>query len=318
MLKYFVLSIVVLAGMALGNVNAAVWVAPSYEDGFSQYLTNEYADTEWRVETVYNLWVDSNKSLKDNIRCLFYPNSFRANWCDTKWSWWKLWDMIRYAWLWILILYIILAGLKLLIEWDKFDQVKIWMQSLVFIVYWSILFFGSTWILGSVLWLETVQWTQWLVEWLQWWPDSLFFKILSGLKALAFFIAIMMIGFYGFKIMYESDQAEKARVWIRWVINVVAALAIIKLIDYIYYIAQLGNFVDKATDFIVDISKIVWFIFGALIVIMVFYSGFLFITDQWKSENMKKAKNILIWILLSAMVIFMLLLIMYQIFAELA
>jgi hypothetical protein len=54
------------------------------------------------------------------------------------------------------------------------------------------------------------------------------------------------------------------------------------------------------------------------LVILIFYAGFLFLTDQWKSENMKKAKNIIVWVVLGAVVIFMLLLIMYQIFAEFA
>jgi hypothetical protein len=51
---------------------------------------------------------------------------------------------------------------------------------------------------------------------------------------------------------------------------------------------------------------------------LIFYSWFLFLTDQWKSDNMKKAKNIIIWVVLGAIVIFMLLLIMYQLFAEFA
>jgi hypothetical protein len=53
-------------------------------------------------------------------------------------------------------------------------------------------------------------------------------------------------------------------------------------------------------------------------VLMIFYSWFLMITDQWKSENMKKAKDIIIWVVLAALVVFILLLIMYQIFAEFA
>ena len=69
---------------------------------------------------------------------------------------------------------------------------------------------------------------------------------------------------------------------------------------------------------IIEIAKIVWFILWAMLVIMIFYSGFLFLTDQWKSENMKKAKNIIIWVLLWGLVVFMLLLIMYQLFAEFA
>jgi hypothetical protein len=38
--------------------------------------------------------------------------------------------------------------------------------------------------------------------------------------------------------------------------NVVLALVIIKVIDYIYYIAQLPTFTEHATEFIMEIAKI--------------------------------------------------------------
>jgi len=319
LLKYFILIILSCAWLFLNSrADAAVWVPPSYQDNFSQYLTNEAPDREWRVETVYDLWIDSSKSLKQNIRCLFYPNSYRVPGCDTSSAGWKIRDIARYIWFAILVIYLVMAWISLLIQWWDSEKVKTSLKSLIYILYWSILFFGSTWILGSVLWVETVQGTQWMVEWIQWWPDSLFFKTIAALKAFAFFIAIIMVVIYWFKIMAVSDQADKTKTAIRWIINVVVALVMIKIIDYVYYIAQLPNFTSKANDFIIELAKILWFIMWAGLVIMIFYSWFLFLTDQWKSENMKKAKNIIIWVLMSALVIFMLLLIMYQLFAEFA
>jgi hypothetical protein len=49
---------------------------------------------------------------------------------------------------------------------------------------------------------------------------------------------------------------------------------------------------------------------------MVIVSWYLYITDGWSGSNFKKASNILINILLSALVLFAFLLIIYQIFAE--
>jgi flagellar biosynthesis protein FlhB len=80
--------------------------------------------------------------------------------------------------------------------------------------------------------------------------------------------------------------------------------------------AQLPTFTENATEFIMEVAKIMWFLMWSWLVLMMFYSGFLLLTDQWKSENMKKAKNIIVWVLLSALVVFILLLIMYQLFAE--
>lgn len=318
-LRYRIISICLLATLAIRwSVDAAVWVPPSYEDNFSRYLTEEVADKEWRVETVYELWIDSSKSLKENIRCLFYPNSYMVPWCNSSSTWWQIRDVFRYIGFWVLVIYLTMIWITLLIEWRESEKVTWALKSLYYILYGSFLFFGVTWILWWVLSVETLQGTEWFVDAVQWWPDSLLFKVLTTLKTLAFFIAIIMIVVYGFRIMAVSDQADKSKTLIRWIINVVIALVLVKVIDYIYYIAQLPSFTTQATDFIIEIAKILWFILGAAFVLMIFYAWFLMITDQWKTENMKKAQNIIVGVLLSAFVIFMLLLIIYQIFAEFA
>ncbi len=316
-LKYIILMFLTIFWLIFfSKVDAAVWVPPSYKNNFSKYLTTEQVDQEWRVETVYDLWIDPNKSLKQNIRCLFYPNSNMVAGCGSSSAWWRIWDVARYVWFAILVIFIVMVWINLLINWWDPEKVKTSLKSLIYIIYGSVLFFGSTWILGSVLWVETVMGTEWMVEGIQWWPDSLFFKIIAALKALAFFIAIVMIVVYWFKMMALSDQSEKTKTAIKWVMNVVIALVMIKIIDYVYYIAQLPIFASKANELIIEIAKILWFIIWAALVIMIFYAWYLFITDQWKSENMKKATNIIVWVLMVALVIFALLLIMYQLFAE--
>ena len=166
--------------------------------------------------------------------------------------------------------------------------------------------------------VESVSWTEWLADKLHGDQKSLLFFVLSFLKALAFVAAIFMMVVHGFKMMASADKAEKVKAWLKWLLNVIVALVIIKVIDYVYYIAQLNDLVTQATDLIVEIARIVWFFIGALMVIMLLYAGFLFITDQWNTKNMEKAKNIIVWIIVSAIVIFALLLIIYEIFNEFA
>lgn len=317
--RYFIVMILAMwALMIQGQANAAVGVAPSYQDNFSNYLTQWEPDSKWRVEVVYDLGIDSDKSLKDNIRCLFYPNSYMVPWCWAASTGGKIWDIFRYIWFAILVIYIVMAWVTLLLEWDSPDKVTESLKSLFYMLYWALLFFGVTWILWWVLWIETVQWTQGLVNWLQSWPDSLFFKIITTFKTMAFFLAIIMLVIYGFRILSQSDKADKIKTMITWIINIVIALVIIKVIDYVYYIAQLPSFTQKATEFIIEIAKILWFIMWATLVLMIFYAWFLMLTDQWKSENMKKAKDVIVWVVLAGLVVFILLLIMYQIFAEFA
>lgn len=79
--------------------------------------------------------------------------------------------------------------------------------------------------------------------------------VLSFLKALAFFIALIFIVWYGFKIVNESGEEEKVNLARQGITNVLLALIFIKIIDYLYYIALSGQFKSKAIDFIVQASK---------------------------------------------------------------
>ena len=297
--------------LMLSYSSASSYQAPSYYDNFSKYLI------EWEEEHVFNLpWVSADKSFSDNIRCLFYPSTYNS--CGSTNRWWAIWNVIRYIWYALVVLFIVISWIKLLVSGSNADKVKSSLSSLLYIILWSVLFFGCIWILWSVLKFETVGGTEWLTDNLKSGNTSLLFFILSFGKAFAFIAAILMIVIYGFKVMSSSDKSEKVKAGLKWLLNVIVALVIIKVIDYVYYIAQLPNLVSEATTLIIEIAKLLWFIIWALMVIMLFYAGFLFITDQWSSENMKKAKNIIVWILVTALVIFALLLIIYEIFREFA
>lgn len=288
---------------------------PSYYDNFSKYLTNGDDEHVINIE-----WVSADKSISDNIKCLFYPNPDAGvlPWCSNTNRWWSLRGVIRYIWYALVVLFIVISWIKLLVSGSNADKVKSSLSSLLYIILWSVLFFGCIWILWTVLKFETVNGTEWLTNNLQWNNQSLLFIVLSFAKAFAFIAAVLMIVIHGFKMMSSADKADKVKIWLKGLLNVIVALVIIKIIDYVYYLAQLPDLVSEATTLIIEIAKLLWFIIWALMVIMLFYAWFLFITDQWNSENMKKAKNIIVWILVTALVIFALLLIIYEIFREFA
>lgn len=301
--------------MAVLNFGTALaQIAPSYDDNFSAYLLSGRADENGSIANVYNISaVSPDNDLETNIRCLFYPNADPV--CNTYVRWWLLWSVIRYIGLWILVLFLCVVGANFIIHPDK---AKDHMMSLVYILYGAVLFFWATWILWSVLNISSVEWTEWLVNAVQWGENSIWFKIVAFLKALIFFLAIIMLVVNWFKAMSQADKSDKAKAAMKWIVNVIVALVIIKVVDYIYFIAQSADFLAHATQFIIEVAKILWFIVWSLLVIMAFYAGFLFIVDGWKWENMKKATKIIVWIVLVASVIFLLLLIMYQFFAEFA
>lgn len=313
-LHYILFLIVVFLFVGSVSAQVASTNAPTYEGNFSNYLLSGRADKDGRVANVYNIEaISANRDIETNIRCLFYPNAYAM--CEHSARWWLIRSVFRYIGLGILVLFLAVVGVKFVVQPDK---AKDHLMSLVYILYGAVLFFGATWILWSALDISGLRWTEWFVNAVQWWSDSIWFKIVSFLKALVFFVAIIMIVINGFKAMSAADKADKAQAAIKWIINVVVALVIVKVVDYLYFIVQSSDFVAHATSFIIEVAKIFGFIVWSLLVLMAFYAWFLFITDGGKWENMKKAVNVIKWIVMVATVIFILLLIMYQIFAEFA
>lgn len=298
---------------------------PNFEKDFSSYLLDENKsnDGEHWEETVYNMFISRDLSLKDNIKCLFYPSSqvYTIKWvkCSSA-SGGKIWDFLRYVVVGIVFFFLVLVGVRLLIsspDSDK-DKIKQSLKSLYYIAIGTLLFFWAIWIIDVAFNFGWITSSAELAKHVSSWPDSLLFKIIALLKVLVFFIAIVMMVIYWFKIMSAMDKADEAKKHIRGVANVIIALILVKVIDYIYYIAQLKDFTTKASDSIISIAKILGFIIGWGAVLMVFYSWYLLLTDQWSGEKMKQAKNIIVNILLVWLVLALFLLIIYQVFSEFA
>jgi hypothetical protein len=307
-------------------------VAPSFDKNFGDYLTDSTPDQYWRVENVFNLCISRKLSLMDNIKFLFYPNIIKPiitnnlkekfpelkdfeSKCWTNSEWWQLRDVIRVVWFAILFLFIVFAWINFMLKAKEADWIKKATSSLIYIAYWAFLVFGAIRILWYILNIPNINWSWQLVNKVQNW---LFLQILWFFKVLAFFLAIIMMIVYWFRIMAAMDKEDKIKTAQKWIINVILALVLIKIIDYVFYIAQVQNFWQKATDLIIDVAKTLWYILGAVFIIWIFYAWFLMITSSWKEETFKKAKSIFINIFLVATVIFLFLLILYQIFSTFA
>jgi hypothetical protein len=309
------ISIIALIGF-WGITNAEV---PSFDESFSNYLTQQDTiDPNHGNETVFDLCIDRNMSLMANIRNLFYPNFINPESKCGSSRWGLIRDVLRILTFAAIFVFIVVSGIKLLMNGNDEAKVKSAMQSLIYIVYGAFLVLGSTWLLWSVLNLENITWSAWLAEKLQGWPDSVFFHILSFFKVLAFFLAIIMVIYYALRIMQAMDEEEKIKTAQKWILNVIIALFFIKIVDYVFYIAQTPSLAQKATDLIIEIAKMLGYILWALFIIFTFYAGFLLLTSGSSEDNVNKVKNILMTIVLSSVVLFIFILITYQIFAEFA
>ena len=279
--------------------------APKYEVGFSS-LIQEYVIKKDKV------WVDKDKkSLGENIKSMFYPKTNNES---------AIYLIIRDMTLWVMILFFVRAWASLLLN-KKPEESRQHLYSLLYIMLWWVLVYASSWLFGTVFnfWDMGDAFTQ-EADWVKWVSNNLVskvaFVILSAIKAAAFFVAIIMTVVTWFKVM-AAGEWEKWKKLVKWLINIVVALLVIKWIDFIYYLAaDSSNFVKNASDFIENIAKVFGWLYGVVTVIMVIVAWYLYITDGWTWSNFKKASNVLINILLSALVLFWFLLIVYQIFAE--
>ena len=283
-------------------------VPPTYEKDIASAL-----EKDWSV--LNREGVEKNKTLKQNIVELFYPT-----WNDGRGN--RIFKVVRDITLWVMIIFIIWAGASLLMSKDPKETSKS-LKSLLYILLWWVFIYIANWLFWSVLnfeWWPLTTWEWWWIGWVTdafvWKNNSVMFRVLSAIKAAAFFLAIIMIVVTGFKVVSAWDW-EKGKKLVKWVINVVVALLVIKMVDFIYYMAaDSQSFVQNAADFIINVAKIFGYIYGVIIVIMVIVAWYLYITDGWSWSNFKKASNVLVNILLSALVLFAFLLILYQVFAE--
>ena len=302
-IKKFMLVLITLLWVFITlNSSASNGAAPSFSS-FAGELT------KWD-EHLYNInWVSSDKGLKENIETLFAPNAT---------DWWALWKVLRYAGMVLVFICILISAIQLITSMGKPEKLKSAITNLLYILIWSLLFFGSVYLFwnAEILKLRSTWGTEevaWKLISNQWLP----YFILSLLKWAAFFIAIVYIVSIWFQLMNPSTgESWNGKKLVKKLANVIFALVAIKIVDFLYYIAAQSNFTSEAWAFIIQVAKFLAYVSGIVIVFMIIYSWYLLVVDWWKWENFKKAKNTLINIVLAVIALFFFLFILYQIFSE--
>ena len=299
-----ILAMMLISWIMICSQNVVLWATPQFDTTASQ-LTSD--------GSVLTTNVEKNKTLRQNIINLFYPTGND--------SWNEIFKVIRWITLWVMIIFIVWAWASLLINRDSKDTSQS-LKSLLYIMLWWIFIYIANWLFGSVFNFsggEIVSGDEQGIWWVTnklIWNGSVLFRVLSAIKAAAFFLAIIMIVVTWFKVISAWD-GEKWKKLVKWIVNVVVALLVIKWVDFIYYMAaDSQNFVQNAANFIINVAKIFGYIYGVIIVLMVIVAWYLYITDGGTGNNFKKASNVLVNILLSWLVLFSFLLILYQVFAE--
>lgn len=271
-------------------------------------------DHNGRSEKVFNIsCVSKTNTFKENVECLFFPKATAAKGAVVGGY---LRSIIKYVGYILVFIYLVMSAIRLVISGKKSENLKAELNNFLYIMIGAALFFWAVWLFSQVINLSAINQTTGLKDNLVSNTGILFF-VLTFLKWAAFFFAIVMIVITGFQMMNPSSGEEGwGKKLFKNLAAVIAALVGMKVVDFLYYIASQQDFTKRAGEFIIQIAKMLGYLSGSVIVIMIIYSGYLLVVDGGKWENFKKAKNTLINIVLAVGSLFLFLFVIYQIFSE--
>lgn len=272
-------------------------------------------DHNGRSEKVFDIsCVSKTNTFKQNVECLFFPTPTSAGSGAVAGGYLRI--IIKYVGYILVFIYLVMSAIRLVISGKKSENLKAELNNFLYIMIGAALFFWAVWLFSQVINLSAINQTSGLKDNLVSNTGILFF-VLTFLKWAAFFFAIVMIVITGFQMMNPSSGEEGwGKKLFKNLAAVIAALVGMKVVDFLYYIASQQDFTKRAGEFIIQIAKMLGYLSGSVIVIMIIYSGYLLVVDGGKWENFKKAKNTLINIVLAVGSLFLFLFVIYQIFSE--
>lgn len=298
MIKKIVLSFVILFLWFFSFISLA---APSFNSVRDENLWYNKGFTKNGALWIKQDIISRNRSLKDNIMDLFFPSASDG---------WKIWTKIRDISVWIVFLFLLWAWSLFVLNSGDDTKLKEAKSNILYIFYWIFLIFGSVWLLGSVLnvWWNNVTATNTVVNT----QNKVLWSILIFFKSAAYYIAFIMMVYYGYKMMQAQEKEDKIKTARTWIINIILALIAIKVLDYVYYIAQSDSFVWQASNLMTWIAKVLGWILWVIIILVLIYAWFLLISSRWNEEAMKKSKKIIQNVFLWVFVLFLFIVIVYD------
>lgn len=279
-----------------------IWLFMLSLFSFQTFSAPNFWDIQQSTIWWYHIYtISKNNSLYGNLVALFFPSS---------WGFWgAIWNKLKTIFVGLLFIFIIRAGALFVLNANDDGELKKAQSNFLYLLYWTFLLFGSVWLLWTVLhvWWETTASATIIAT-----QNNIIWKILIFFKSAAYYVAVILVVYYGYKIMQAQEKEDKIKTARAWALNVIIALVAIKVLDYIYYIAQTSNFWSKATNLISSIWIVLGWILWVIIILVLIYAGFLLISSRWNEEAMKKSKTIIRNVFLVVFVLFLFIVIVFD------
>lgn len=245
-IKKYLVAVILGIGLSLqmvGVTHAVITNAPTFDNDFKKHLLTDPSGKGEKVYDPATFAVSANNTLKQNIYNLVSPGNDSS----------KLRVAMRIIMIGVLVLHFAWSGIMLILNADDEGKRKAATRSFYYMVFGAFLIYGVTRILGKALAIETVGGSQGFVQNL---ITRVLFQILGFLKAFAFFWAIVMTVWYGIQMMRAMDKEDAIKTARTGLTNVLMTLVFIKVIDFIFFIAQDVSFASKAKMFMLNIARI--------------------------------------------------------------
>ncbi len=300
-----------LTAILLGISNVAFALPPTRDTDFKKPLIT---DSNGKNETLYNpntFRVSANSSFRDNVYNLFSPNNDNS----------VIWGFLRVVMIWVLVLYFAWTGIDFMFHPNDEAKSKAARKSFMYMLFGAFLVYGVTWILWRWLAINDLGGSASanasgnFVNNFIW---RVLFQVLAFLKAFAFFYAIVMALWFGFLMIRALDKEDAIKSARKWLVNVLLALVFIKVIDFVFFIAQDIAFISKAKTFMINIARIIGYLLGAGMVLALIYTWYKYISAWWDEAKVKWAKDTLSTIFYIVLIIFLFLLVARQVIWEFA
>jgi hypothetical protein len=257
----------------------AVFAQLNYKTQFLDPLNSDGNTLQWSNNKIAQ--VTSENSFRQNISILLFPGNAAGQWNALR-------PILQTVWFILLVVYVFYVGVDFIRNANDESWIKKTRNSLLYISYWWLLYFGSFRLVrgfGIYSGADNV----WDVIWIA--SNTILSNLILLLKAIAYIYAVVMIMWRWFEMIRAYEKEDKFKAAREWIVNVLAALAIIKTIDYLYFISSQSDFSWKLLLLVEEVTKLVWFGMWAMFVFYLIYAWFTLATSWWEDDKYKKAIN---------------------------
>lgn len=289
------------------SAQVAFAIPPTFTTTFKNPAITNNGDNDTFIAP-NSLWIDANRTLWENIYAMFSPSNNSS----------ILWNMIRTIMVWILVLYFAWTGIDFIMnpndEWKNKQARRSFYYMLfgAFLIYWVTSILGSSLSIGNLWW-----WAEYASNiFVSNVTTRIIFQVLTFLKAFAFFYAIVIVIWYWLLMIRALDKEDAIKSAKTGLVNVIVALIFIKVIDFVFFIAQDVSFASRLKQFLLSLSRAVGYILWAVMVLSLIYAWYKYISAQWDESKVKDAKNVLTTIFYVILIIFLFLLVAWQVIAQ--